>query len=458
MARRKSPYKRKTTRNKPISKNRKVIRIILSILILIIVIAYLSFKNWERKQNNRLESGSQIAQTSMGAIEYISLGEGPVILYSHMGGSGYDNAYLFEELTKAGFRIISPSRPGYLRTPLVEKSDFIYQADLFAELLQYLNIKEKVFVMGYSSGGPAAIEFALRYPRKTKGLVLHSSISKKFSSVDEMEENSKLLSIMLSNTWQDLLCWGYSMTTNVLPKKVLGEILERGSTFDHSYCKATANELMQDKNTIILLEKFEASTVPLSRRTDGLNNDLKWAEQFEPNLKRLKVPVLVTHSKVDKIIDVAHSEHFKKEVPKAELFVYEGYGHSIFLGDSWNTLIDRTTSFFNNQLKNPVQSVANSILYKYTWVNKQDGALLKFNEDKTFTLDFPSVDSEFIVSGVFKLKENVLTLTFDQIEGYCDEKTAQYRFEIKDQDLNLKAKKDDCRKRKSHLTAGWFLL
>lgn len=458
MARRKSPNKRKTTRNKPVSKNTKVIGIFFTILILILIIAYLSFKNWEKKQNNRLESGSLIAQTSMGAIEYISIGEGPIILFSHMGGSGYDNVYLFEEIAKAGFRIICPSRPGYLRTPLTEKSDFIYQADLFVELLQHLNIKEKVFVMGYSSGGPAAIEFALRYPRKTKGLVLHSAISKKFSTIDEMNENSKLLSIMLSNAWQDILCWGYSVTTNVLPKRVVGEILKRGTTFDHSYCKLAANELMQDNSTIILLEKFEASTVPLSRRTDGLNNDLKWAAQFEPNLKRLRVPVLVTHSKVDKIINVAHSEHFKKEVPKAELFVYQGYGHSIFLGESWKTLIDRTTSFFNDQLKDPVVNVDKSKLFKYTWVNKQDGALLKFNEDKTFTMDFPSVDSESIITGVFELSEKILTLTFDQIEGSCEEKTAQYQFEIKDQDLSLKAMKDACRRRKSHLTAGWFLL
>lgn len=458
MGRRKSPNKSRVNRNKSASRSSIVIRVCFILLVILLVIAYLSFKNWEKKQNNRLESASKLVHTSMGTIEYISIGEGPIILFSHMGGSGYDNVFLFEELTKAGFRIICPSRPGYLRTPLSDNANFSYQADLFAELLQSLNIKEKVIVMGYSFGGPAAIEFAMNYPRKTKGLILHSAITKKFTSEGDLEENSKFLSLMLSDIWQDLLCWGYSISTNVFPKRVVGEILERGSTFDKNYCKAATAELIQDENTILLLKKFEASTVPLSRRSDGLSNDLKWAELYEPNLNRLRIPILVTHSKNDKIVNVSHAQEFKKIENWADVFLYEGYGHAIFFGEAWSKLIDRTKTFINKQYKNPSPLANKFNLINNTWVNKEDGSLLSFNEDKSFSLDFPSVDSDRNISGIFEINKNILSLTFNETGGYCNDKTAQYRFEINNQDLKLKVKNDNCKRRKSQFTAGWFLL
>lgn len=54
-------------------------------------------------------------ETSVGVIEYADRGEGPVLLSAHGSPGGYDQGLaMVEVFRKNGYRIISPSRPGYL--------------------------------------------------------------------------------------------------------------------------------------------------------------------------------------------------------------------------------------------------------------------------------------------------------------------------------------------------------
>ena len=61
---------------------------------------------------------SQIVQTSRGPIEYTLLGKGPVVLVCHGTSSNCFSTAESEPLVAAGFSVLTPSRPGYGRTPL----------------------------------------------------------------------------------------------------------------------------------------------------------------------------------------------------------------------------------------------------------------------------------------------------------------------------------------------------
>ncbi len=63
---------------------------------------------------------SHIAQTSRGPVEYILLGSGPVVLLCHGTSSDCYSTQGFEALVQAGFSLLSPSRPGYGRTPSMQ--------------------------------------------------------------------------------------------------------------------------------------------------------------------------------------------------------------------------------------------------------------------------------------------------------------------------------------------------
>jgi pimeloyl-ACP methyl ester carboxylesterase len=125
--------------------------------------------------NERLAAlGSRVVNTTSGLIEYAERGEGYPVLVVHGIFGGFDQG-----LTDAGsalgegYRLIVPSRFGYLRTPMPPAASPASQADAHAALLDTLGI-DRVVVAGYSAGSTSAIQFALRFPGRVSALLLVS--------------------------------------------------------------------------------------------------------------------------------------------------------------------------------------------------------------------------------------------------------------------------------------------
>jgi pimeloyl-ACP methyl ester carboxylesterase len=137
------------------------------------------FKNDMTALKAKLQVGSKVADTALGPVEYALAGDqdGPPVLVVHGIGGGYDQGLLVTELEKNNpLRIISVSRPGYLRTPLWVGDTPEQQADAHKALLDSLGI-ERVAIVGMSAGGPSALAFALRHPDQCCGLVMISAVS-----------------------------------------------------------------------------------------------------------------------------------------------------------------------------------------------------------------------------------------------------------------------------------------
>jgi pimeloyl-ACP methyl ester carboxylesterase len=84
---------------------------------------------------------------------------------------GYDQSLLLARtIGEAGYRYIAVSRPGYLGRPLRAGRTPEEQADLYADMLDALGIREAA-VMAVSGRGPSAIHFALRHKERCWGLV-----------------------------------------------------------------------------------------------------------------------------------------------------------------------------------------------------------------------------------------------------------------------------------------------
>jgi pimeloyl-ACP methyl ester carboxylesterase len=125
-----------------------------------------------RRAYERISTGSEIAATRRGAIEYAVAGAGPPVLSVHGAGGGFDQGLeLAAPLARRGVRVIAVSRFGYLRTPLPSDASAAAQADAYACLLDFLSI-ERAAIFGASAGAPSSMQFALRYPDRTAALVL----------------------------------------------------------------------------------------------------------------------------------------------------------------------------------------------------------------------------------------------------------------------------------------------
>jgi pimeloyl-ACP methyl ester carboxylesterase len=124
----------------------------------------------------RARADSEILQTEYGDIEYAVRGEGPPVLLLHGAAGGYDQGLLLGKTGPGGFKLISVSRFGYLRSPIPVVSSVEAQAALYTVLLDHLKI-ERVIVVAGSAGGPSALQFAHDYPDRCAALILISAIT-----------------------------------------------------------------------------------------------------------------------------------------------------------------------------------------------------------------------------------------------------------------------------------------
>jgi 2-hydroxy-6-oxonona-2,4-dienedioate hydrolase len=120
----------------------------------------------------RALSGSRILCTRCGPVEFATSGQGPPVLVLHGTSGGWDQGVASARgLIAHGFKLIAPSRFGYLGTALPPDASPEAEADTWAGLLDALDI-ERLPVIAFSAGAAPAVQLALRHPARVSALVL----------------------------------------------------------------------------------------------------------------------------------------------------------------------------------------------------------------------------------------------------------------------------------------------
>src|SRR5688572_15587419 len=133
---------------------------------------YSSYRRDIAAARARALSGSRILCTRSGPIEFAAVGEGSPALVLHGTSGGWDQGVASARgLIRHGFKLIAPSRFGYLRTALPPDASPEAEADTWADLLDALHI-ERVPVIAFSAGAAPAVQLALRHPGRVSALVL----------------------------------------------------------------------------------------------------------------------------------------------------------------------------------------------------------------------------------------------------------------------------------------------
>src|SRR6516162_8348118 len=102
-------------------------------------VTFLLYKRELGRARDAAGRGSRVADTKAGQIEYAERGTGVALLSIHGAGGGFDQGLAnAAELVGEGFRVIAPSRFGYLRTEVPEDSTPAARADAHAALLSKL--------------------------------------------------------------------------------------------------------------------------------------------------------------------------------------------------------------------------------------------------------------------------------------------------------------------------------
>ena len=241
------------------------------------------------------EYDAKTISLSYGDMSYVDKGNGEVILSVHGIFGGYDQAFDTCKDFASGYRILAPSRFGYLGSDMLGSGTPAEQATAYAELLDRLGI-DKVYLLATSAGGSIAIRFALDYPERTKGLILYCSA---------MPPAAKPANYAEYAGPPAFLCNDYAMfLMNPLFEPVMG----------------------MDASTIY-------SMLPVGERKAGVILD---ASITNPDMARnydsyiiedLQVPTLILHAKDDKLASYADVEKAWDRFPNSTLVSFETGGH-----------------------------------------------------------------------------------------------------------------------------------
>jgi pimeloyl-ACP methyl ester carboxylesterase len=262
-------------------------------------------------------SGSKIVNTPCGTIEYADVGTGPAILAIHGAGGGFDQSLdLAQDVLGPGFRVIAPSRFGYLRTPLPADASPAAQADAHACLLDELKL-QKVAVIGGSMGAPSAVQLCLRYPERCSALILLFPIAFAPHPANEPAPQPSAMAKFLMDTTlrSDFAFW---VTTKVARDAMMKTILATPPT---DFRNATPEEQARVLATL-------RNILPISKREKGLRNDAAVAPSVPRyNLEGITAPTLVISAEDDLFGTFERGRYTADHIPGARFVGYPTGGH-----------------------------------------------------------------------------------------------------------------------------------
>lgn len=271
----------------------------------------------------------KVINTKLGKVEYSSIGKGTPILFVHGGHSNCNETLCHKGFDLEKFQLITPSRPGYGRTPLDINKTPRQAADIIVELIDYLSL-DNVIVYGISAGGLTAIELASNYPNKVSKLILASAISKKW-----LEENGKIYKTAkkIFNSNVERFTWGIvRLLSNISPRMI-------AKSFYPQFSKNPLNKLIQDdvKELVSALKYFRSKKGFLNDIDQNIDHDV---------ISKIKCQTLIIHSKNDNSVPFEHALHSKKMIENSELVELNNeWGHLFWIGNDSNNSIRKTIIF-----------------------------------------------------------------------------------------------------------------
>jgi 2-hydroxy-6-oxonona-2,4-dienedioate hydrolase len=299
--------------------------LLISLLVSIALGASLAinFRYDMRMHAERVARGSELVQTKCGTIEYAESGSrnGPVLFVIHGSGGGFDQGLtLGRDYAARGYRVIAPSRFGYLRTPFPADSTNALsalgetQADNLACLLDTLGIANAA-VLGVSAGGISALHLAVRHPARVRALVLLvPAVYRPDPSVPLPEWAKTFLTAILK---YDFPFWAVARFAPGTARRIV--LATPASAYD-----AANNEEKARADTML------REIMPVSLRARGIVNDSALTTNAaRVNLEAIRAPTLTISARDDGYGTYESARYTAAHIPGAKFLGFETGGHLV---------------------------------------------------------------------------------------------------------------------------------
>ena len=244
-------------------------------------------------------------------IAYSTVGQGPALVappawisHQELGWRDAVGRHFAERLAHH-HTLVQYDRPG---TGLSDRTrtEFSLDSELqdLETVINHLKLKRPV-LLAWSEGGPVAIAYAAKRPRRVSHLVLYATFARGEAITTE-EFKVSLISLVRAH-------WGVG-------SKVLTDLFIPGAD-------AAASEVWAKYQRECATPEIAAKVLDLMYKTDVV--------QLLPNLQ---VPTLVIHRKPDRAMPFRLGRELASLIPDARFVPLEGRDHFFWLGDSDSVL------------------------------------------------------------------------------------------------------------------------
>lgn len=276
---------------------------------------------------------SNMINTNRGRMEYTLLGNGPVVLHIHGMSSSCQAGSNYNFLVDAGYSVLTPSRPGYGKTPVSVGKSAKDSADAIISMLDALKI-EKAYVLAVSGGGPTGIYLAANYPDRIQKFILEAAIS--YTSSEEYRKDSIQKQAFYGSLhilyWRMLRIMSWIST-----KKTALQTFSLFSFHDP-----------EDIKTSFTKKDYQFVRHFYGRKSSAIGGRLDLSHTVEKAiLDQITMPTLILHSPEDKSVRFYHAAYSHENIKTSELYNAKSISHFTFWGPEADDSKKKMLDFFN---------------------------------------------------------------------------------------------------------------
>ncbi|MFX0022229.1 MAG: alpha/beta fold hydrolase [Candidatus Hermodarchaeota archaeon] len=257
-------------------------------------------------------------------INYLKRGKGePLLMFQGLGQS--IGSWTFQiPFFKRRMMVIALDNRGIGKS---SRPDYPYTMDMFIDetnaLLEHLQIKDQLHVIGISMGGMIAQQFALKYSKKVKSLILLATAAY-MNPKPLIDKYKHFKELSLNEAFKERLELMFSpdFIRKVQQDESLSETLKNKLIFENP-------PTMQDY-------KNRGAAIAEHDTRDLLYN--------------ITQPTLIITGSDDKIIPMNESRYLHEKIPNSKLEVIEGYGHGSLLIEDFERINNIIWGFIQENL------------------------------------------------------------------------------------------------------------
>jgi proline iminopeptidase len=271
----------------------------------------------------KLPEGAFVSVNGM-RLWYISEGAGdPLLVVS--GGPGVAH-YLYPYFSKLSNKRLVIYLDSYgcgnseraLSPDLYTFQRHVDEIDGFRKAMGF----KEIDIVGHSYGGMVAQAFAIKYPSSVRRLILASTPHSAQMFQAGLDECNFLIKNHYPHVWKAMLA-----------------MRDRGvSPLSKEWTDAAGQippalfynaDFLNDTNLILDVTPEMAYSIFGKEADFTVGGELKNFD-FRPEIRKLKMPVLVLAGRMDRVAPPAYSEEFKQLIPSSTFVMFEKSGHNLF--------------------------------------------------------------------------------------------------------------------------------